>query len=172
VVPIGVLGDMCEPASFELVCRDVGRTLVEHGMLEPERFEHRTADIGVRMKRLGQWANDETRAAGLNQTPVLASNRQAGFCAGLGLRVVGTFAASDVVTPGHVGQAVESGRQGGARLIVANQPQGRQLADALADRLDARVVVFANFPDGNHAGAFDELVRRNVSKLVAVESGQ
>jgi hypothetical protein len=42
------------------------------------------------------------------------------------------------------------------------------LADALADRLDAKVVVFGNFPATAEAQAFDELLRHNVNSLLEV----
>jgi hypothetical protein len=50
--------------------------------------------------------------------------------------------------------------------IVANLPEGRQAADALADRFAAKVVVFGNFPDGQGLDSFDRLVRDNVTLLV------
>ncbi len=57
-------------------------------------------------------------------------------------------------------------RTGQVQLIIANRPEGRQAADALADRFGAQVIVFDNFPDGHGRDSFDRLVRTNVEQLV------
>jgi nucleoside-diphosphate-sugar epimerase len=52
--------------------------------------------------------------------------------------------------------------------VIANRPEGRGLADALADRLGAKVVMFDNFPveyDGQVS--FDRLVLDNIHWLIA-----
>ena len=60
----------------------------------------------------------------------------------------------------------EQGQKSAVQWIIANLPEGRQAADALADRLAAQVVVFGNFPDGQGSDSFDRLVRDNVTLLV------
>ena len=53
------------------------------------------------------------------------------------------------------------------KLIIANLPEGRRTADALAERLGACVVVFGNFPELNNARvSFDELLQGNVAALL------
>lgn len=56
-----------------------------------------------------------------------------------------------------------------------SSPTSRKVgaADALTERLHARVVVFANFPQPDKEAAFDDLVRRNLAALLnAGESGE
>ena len=51
--------------------------------------------------------------------------------------------------------------------MVANRPEGRRAADALAKRLGAQVVVLGNFPDPQEGHAlFDDLLRANVNLLI------
>lgn len=61
---------------------------------------------------------------------------------------------------------MRQGQQASIQWIIANLPEVRQAADAMADRFAAKVVVFGNFPDGQGPDSFDRLVRDNVSLLV------
>jgi hypothetical protein len=63
-------------------------------------------------------------------------------------------------------RAIQAAETGGARLVIANRPEGREVADALADRLGGPVVVFDNFPPSGEADGFDRMLRRNVRALV------
>jgi hypothetical protein len=78
---------------------------------------------------------------------------------------VAEFSGADDAGVRNVDQTLKAGLDAGVRLLVANEPEGRRLADALAERLSARVVVFANFPDPDQEEAFDAMVRRNVEAL-------
>jgi hypothetical protein len=51
--------------------------------------------------------------------------------------------------------------------VIANRQEGTALAKALADRLNAKMVVFGNFPTGQgNTYAFDSLLLENVSGLL------
>ncbi len=166
VVAVRIDGGMCEPDSYLSACRQLAEALVDDGDLAPETCDHRLAEIAVRMKDLHGWARSRVEEAGLAGVPILASRHQEAFCRGLGLRVVATFPAVDISLPGEIDQAVQQGKTADIKLVVANLPEGRMAADALADRFDANVVVFDNFPTSDEPGAFDEMVRRNVDHLV------
>ncbi len=166
VVGVDLPGGMCEPASYVAACRQVAEAIMAEGLLPRDEVETRLAEVSARMEGLHAWAVRQVAAAGLDGAPVLASGHQAAFCRGLGLDVVGTFSAADTALPSQINLAVQHGREARVRMIVANLPEGRQLADALADRLGARVVVFGNFPSPDKPEAFDALVRQNVEALV------
>jgi hypothetical protein len=85
----------------------------------------------------------------------------------LSLDVKATFSAADTAGMGEVQSALAAGRDAGATLVIANRPEGRQAADALADSLGARVVVFDNFPDSRPRDGFEAMVRGNVQRLRA-----
>jgi len=166
VVVVAMPGGLCEPASYGSACRRIAEALGQRGWLSREEVAKKTAAIARRMDELARWARGQIGEAGLGGAPVLASVHQAAFCRWLGLDVVATFSAVDTATPGQIDEAVKTGDRAGVRLVVANLPEGRQLADALADRLGAKVVVFDNFPRRRGSQAFDELVRANVAALV------
>ena len=98
-------------------------------------------------------AHRQVETAGLTGEPVMASRHQAAFCRCLGTERGEPHSRRPTrAVPSEIDDAVQSGREGGVRWIIANLPQGRQAADALADRFAAKVVVFGNFPDGQGAG--------------------
>lgn len=166
VAAVTVHGGLCEPDTYESACRQLAEAMVQAGRLSPDDAKRRLAAIGQRMDQLNAWMIQEVEAAGLSGTPTLASGHQAAFCHRLGLDVAATFESVDTARPGQIDEAIHAGEKTGARLIVANLPEGRQLADALADRLGARVVVFGNFPTDSGPRGFDSLVRANVAALV------
>lgn len=171
--PVGaihVAGGMCEPPTFVDICRQVSEVLVGHELIAADQAGARLAELEQRMAQLDASLQAEVAAAGLTSRRVLASRHQQAFCARLGLQVVGTFPAADVALPSEVNDAVQQGHESGVELIIANVPEGRQAADALADRFGARVVLLGNFPDGQGRDSFDRLVRGNVAALL--EAGQ
>jgi hypothetical protein len=120
------------------------------------------------MNRLADRARGRIAQAGLDGEGVLASGHQRDFCEWLGLRVVGTFRGADVAGTGELQEAIRAGGKASVGHVVANRPEGRRVADALAGRLGARVVVFDNFPEsGGEGSGFDALVRANVGRLIA-----
>jgi zinc transport system substrate-binding protein len=166
VVPVRVHGGMCEPESYGSVCRQVADAVVENGLLSRETADQRLSAISRRMGQLADWMVSEVQAAGLRDATALSSGHQAAFCRALGLNVVATFTGADAATPGQIEEALKAGKQSGVRFVIANLPEGRQMADALADRFRAKTVTFGNFPQRQSGSAFDELVRGNVNALL------
>jgi zinc transport system substrate-binding protein len=167
---VQVPGGLCEPESYLAVCRQIADHFVSAGELSQRAAEDRLTLVAQRAESLNRTASQKIDAARLRDTPVLASGHQAAFCHWLGLRVAATFSGSDTAGTREIDQAVTAGETAKAKIIVANEPEGRKLADALADRLHAKVVVFANFPEPDQAQAFDALVQRNLAALLAVAS--
>lgn len=166
VIVVTVPGGMCEPASYLATCRQLAESFVTERRLSREDAQRRLAVISARMDQLTTWARQQVADASLGGLPVLSSGHQAAFCRLLGLNVIAPFSAADAAPLRQIDEAVTAGEQAEVRLIIANFPEGRQAADALADRLGSVVVVFGNFPDRDGARAFDELVHRNVEVLV------
>jgi ABC-type Zn uptake system ZnuABC Zn-binding protein ZnuA len=166
VLSVTVLGGLCEPATYLGACRQVAERLEALGLIPKGAAERRMEEIERRIATLSKDVHQKMDAAGLRDAPVLTSGHQSAFCRWLGLRPVGVFSAGDTAGTAEIDDAVASGAVHGVKIIVANEPEGRRLADALADRFDARVVVFANFPDSEKNGTFDTLVRKNVATLL------
>ena len=167
IVPVKIDGGLCEPASYLAACRQAAEAFVAAGLLDRAEADARLAVVSKRMKALDDWVAEQIAAAKLQGRPVLAGEHQAVFCHRLGLNVVATFRGSDTASIGDIDAAVQSARRAGVKIVVANLPAGRRLADALAEPLGAKVVVFGNFPATSRNGAFDKLIRGNVAKLVA-----
>lgn len=165
VAAVTLPGGMGEPASYLAACRQAAAALVERGLLAPAQAEARLRAIGPRVEAEAARLRRLVQAAGLIGCPVVSSVHQEALCRFLGLDVVATFGAADSTSMGALDTAIRAG--GAARLVIANRPEGRRLADALAERLGAAVVVFDNFPDPErHGGRFDGLLRDNVLRLI------
>jgi hypothetical protein len=99
--------------------------------------------------------------------PVITSVHQKDFCEWLGLNVVATFRAADTASVAEIDSAISAGKLAGIKLVIANLPEGRRTADALAERLNAHVVVFGNFPAlARGRVSFDDLLMGNVTALL------
>lgn len=165
IVEVSPGGGLCEPESYLRACRRTSRALTDVGLLDDRTAGRRLDEIAARMDRLTERCLGEARS--LAGEPVVASVHQAAFCRRLGLEVVATFRGADTATVGEIEEAIRGGARAGARLIVANLPEGRAVADKLAERLGARVVVFGNFPamEGEQT-SFDALLEANVAALL------
>lgn len=166
VVRIALPGGMGEPTTYLAACRQTAEKLVAVGMLTPADAERRLAEIAARLDALTVACRRQV--AEFRSTPVLCSTHQERFCRWLGLTPVATFRATDGTKIREVETALRSGAHARVRWVIANAPEGRRLADALAERLDAKVVIFDNFPErAADPDAFDRMVERNVARLKA-----
>lgn len=164
---VSVHGGMCVPDTYVAVCEQILPHLARWQQRPTNAYVVPFAAIRQRLQTLEHTLRAEVREAALEGVPVVASKRQRDFCAWLGLRVVADFTGADIARPSELENAVRLGRAGGARLVVANLPEGRKAADFIADSLGGKVVVFGNFPLPS-AGEpdFDALLKDNVRRLV------
>jgi len=165
IAEVRISGGLCEPDSYLAACRQTADALVDAELLSPDAAEQRLTEIAQRIEQTASHCRQKVEA--LQGTPVVVSVHQKAFCKWLGLRPVAAFAGADSAGVGQVDYAVRQGEQAGARLIVANLPEGRRVADALAERLGARVVVFGNFPALNNGhSSFDDLMEANCDAIL------
>lgn len=165
IVEIDAPGGLCEPETYRSVCIQIAAAAVAAGLLDEAERAPRLAAVASRLDALDAWAREELQAVQPARAGVLASVHQERLCAYLGFPVLAAFSGADSASVREISAAVQAGQA--ARLIVANQPEGRRLADALGERLGAPVVVLENFPRAAHQGRFDELFRDNVNRLRA-----
>jgi ABC-type Zn uptake system ZnuABC Zn-binding protein ZnuA len=157
---------MGSPKTYLDACRQVASHLTALGILARADAGARLKAIETRLEVLTRNATNRIAQARLCSTPVLVSLHQRDFCEWLGLRVVATFRPADTAAVSEIDEAIQAGMRASVKLVIANRPEGRRTADALAERLGARVVVFENFPalrDGRVS--FDEMVMGNVELL-------
>ena len=166
IVSIEITGGLCQPSSYTQACRQIADALVEAGCIDRAAADKRLAEIDARMKNLSTWSQEQIATAGLDGLAVVASGHQESFCRWLGLDVAATYNGSET-RPSRIDAAVADAQNADARLLIANLPEGRRVADMLAERLGIEVVVFENFPRPDGLLAFDQLVRDNVDILIS-----
>ncbi|MBN1846291.1 MAG: zinc ABC transporter substrate-binding protein [Sedimentisphaerales bacterium] len=165
ITEIAPAGGLCEPASYLLACRQTADALVAAGFVSADAARQTLESVEARLDELA--SRQQERLSGVTGVAVIASSHQDRFCRWLGLDVVGQFSGADTASIGQINQAVDQGKNADVRIVVANRPEGRRLADALAQRFGAATVVFDNFPaSGGGCSAFADLVTANVTRLL------
>jgi zinc transport system substrate-binding protein len=167
VAEVTVRGGMGRPDSYLAACRQAAEHFVALGLLAPTNAGPRLESIKARLGVLTRELTNRVAEAGLARAAVIASGHQRDFCEWLGLNVVAAFRPADTAGVREIEAAIAAGQHAQVRLIIANLPEGRRTADALAERLGARVVVFENFPALRQGRvAFDEMISANVEALL------
>jgi ABC-type Zn uptake system ZnuABC Zn-binding protein ZnuA len=167
VAEITLRSGMCRPDSYLTACHQVTDHLVALDMLTRTNADMRLQAVATRIEALSRHATNRIAQASLSGSPVIASAHQRDFCEWIGLEVVANFRAADMASIGEIEEAIDAGKLGQIKLIIANLPEGRRTADALAQRLKARVIVFENFPAlRNGRVSFDEMLAANIESLL------
>lgn len=158
---------LCVPATYAEVCRSVCRALCDANPEHAFRYQNRLAEIEHRMTALAVETQATVQTNKLAAARVLASGHQAHFSRALGLEVVARFTGGETAGFKELETCIRAGNEAHVRFVIANLQEGVQLANPLAQRLGATVVVFSNFPSmTDEEATFDALVRRNVAALL------
>jgi len=158
---------LCVPETYLEVCREVSDILSSEYPERNARYQQRLGVIENDIKDLREELLEKMRQAGISSAKVLASNHQADFVRWLGLEPIATFVGSDIETVAGIEHCIKKAKGQDVRFVIANKQEGTALAKALAERLEARAVVFSNFPElSGGASGFDELLRANVDELL------
>jgi zinc transport system substrate-binding protein len=166
-------GGMCRPESYLTACRQTADHLVALGMLSQTNADVRLQSLAARLEAWSHEATNRVAEAGLAGQPVITSTHQRDFCEWLGLRVVATFRAADTASISEIEEAIDAGKLEQVRLVIANLPEGRRTADALAERLRAQVVVFENFPALREGRvSFDAMIVANLEALLRAQASR
>jgi ABC-type Zn uptake system ZnuABC Zn-binding protein ZnuA len=161
------LPGFCLPKTYLAVCRDVCNILSAEYPDKKTQLQQRLKLIEKHLENISSTLAIKIKRAGVESAKVLSSDHQAEFAEWLGLDVVATFIGSDTETVSNINQCLEKARQNKVTFVIANKQEGTALADALAERLGVKVVVFSNFPDvGNGQNNFDRLLLNNVQALL------
>jgi len=167
VVGIHIPDGMNIPENYLETCREVQTVLQEHyGGAGDNLYKKRFLILQKRLGKLSEQIKSLVDDAGLRGTRVVCSDHQAEFARWLGLDVVATFVGSDIETAANLQKVLATARENKVGFVIANRQEGTALAEALAERLNARVVVFSNFPDVEPGrNNFDAMVLQNVRAL-------
>lgn len=170
VVEVKIRNGLGLPDSYRSACRQIADAFVARGILERTKADATLQHVAARMDSLAHEATNQVAQAGYVGQAVITSVHQKDFCEWLGLKVVATFRAADTASVAEIDEAISAGKLAEVKLVIANLPEGRRTADALAERLGARVAVFGNFPALERGRVyFDDLVRTNVAALFAAD---
>lgn len=166
IQPVLGPGGLCVPDSYLMVCRQICRILSH---TYPERagsFQARLSAVEERLAKLAAELREAVADSGIVTAAVLTSNHQAPFTRWLGLDPVATFVGSDTETVASIDHCLKKAAGREIRFVIANRQEGTALAQALAERLQTRAVVFSNFPQACQGQTgFDQLVQDNVRLL-------
>lgn len=159
---------LCQPQTYLDICGEVLPFVETAASMEASAIRERLKDLARRLEALSEEMKQAVREAKLDDAKVLASRHQAAFIEWLGLDVAGVFQSADAMTPADLDACLQAGREHQVRLVIANLQEGTQLPEKIARNLNARLVVFSNFPDTQtfERQAFEQLVRSNVKNLV------
>jgi ABC-type Zn uptake system ZnuABC Zn-binding protein ZnuA len=158
---------LCVPDTYLATCREVGRILSGAYPEKAAQLQERLAAVEGRLQTLATSLRAAVAGSGVAATAVLTSQHQAQFSEWLGLRPVATFIGSDLETMAGIDQCLKKAAGHDIRFVIANRQEGTGLAEALAERLHAKAVVFSNFPQSCEGGdGFDRLLRDNVGLLL------
>ena len=164
---VGGPAGLCVPDSYLTACREVAAILSTEYPQRAVELTQRVEAIALRLDKLSLDLQTAVQAAGAVSAAILSSNHQVKFAEWLGLDSVATFVGSDSETVSNIDHCLKQAVGRDVRFVIANQQEGTALAEALADRLKARAVVFSNFPSHAEQGrGFDELLRDNVGRLL------
>ncbi len=158
---------LCVPDSYLATCRQVSRILAAVYPEKATQLAERLASIEERLQTLATDLRAAIAGAGAAAAGVLTSRHQAVFAEWLGLKPIATFIGSDLETVAGVDHCLKQAAGADVRFVIANRQEGTGLAEALAERLHAKAVVFSNFPESSEGvDGFDRLVRDNVGLLL------
>jgi len=158
---------LCVPETYVAICTEVCNILCSQHPEKAGQYAQRLGLIQQRLEHVAAELAAGVKQAGPGSAKVIASNHQAQFAQWLGLETVATFVGSDIETVSNINDCLKKAQGQDVRFVIANKQEGTALAEALADRLGAKAIVFANFPVcDSHGNGFDQLLRENVRILV------
>jgi zinc transport system substrate-binding protein len=168
IASITVPDGMCIPDSYLTVCRQTAEALVRAGLLGRSDADARLATIQSRLTQTSATAQSKVEQVGLPQRPIITSAHQAAFCRWLKLDLTAAIGGADSASVRQLDTAISAAKQIQCRLVIANRPEGTELAARIAEELNAQLVVFDNFPDlSPRQSSFDTMLLDNVNRLVA-----
>lgn len=168
IVPIQGHPGLCIPQTYLDTCREMlSHLTAEFPEMEASLAAH-VESLETSLPEISTEIHRQIEEAGLKGQSVLVSRHQSEFARWLGLEAAAVFEGADSMTPLQIAQCLESGRQKKVQIVIANLQEGTELPRRLAEQLNARLVVFSNFPDPKpeQGSPFVRMLRENVTNLI------
>jgi ABC-type Zn uptake system ZnuABC Zn-binding protein ZnuA len=163
---------LCIPDTYLSIVKQVVAALSEEKPSQRAYYESRIVEIENRMKNLSRELFEQIEQSKLKNSDVIVSQHQVEFAQWLGLNPVSVFSGRDTMTPTQINRNLQEADQNKVNFVIANKQEGTEFAEAFAEHLKTRLVVFSNFPDGKNLHTqlpgFDALLHDNVNNLTEV----
>jgi len=163
---------LCIPDTYLSTVKQVVEILSGETPSQRNYYVSRLSEIENRMKSLGRELPGLIEQSELKNSNVIVSQHQEEFAKWLGLNPVSVFSGRDTMTPTQINHNLQEAEQNKIDFIIANKQDGTEFAEALADHLKTKLVVFSNFPEKKSSptlqSGFDALLRDNVNNLLEV----
>ncbi len=156
---------MCKPETYLRICQEIGKILQQQNLISLNTKEEYLRSIEKRLNTLSEQLHQEIQTKALLECQILVSPHQEEFCRWLGLTPAGTFSSADNFTVKDLANSIKKGNTENISLIIANEPEGRKVADLLGEKLHTPVIVFSNFPQLGVRYPFDEMLKKNIRSL-------
>jgi ABC-type Zn uptake system ZnuABC Zn-binding protein ZnuA len=168
IIPIQGRPGLCIPQTYLDTCRDMLSYLAAEFPESEAVFAEYLKTLEALLSEIAADIHTQIEEADLKGQAVLVSKHQSEFARWLGLEVTAVFEGTDSMTPSQIAQCLEAGRRHKAGIVIANLQEGTELPRRLAEQLNARLVVFSNFPDPQteQESPFVQMLRANVENLI------
>lgn len=157
---------LCIPQTYLSVVKQVAEALTQ--IDNTVDYQQRLADIELRINTDTKKITEKINLDPNETLNVVASTHQTEFAKWLGLNVIAEFLGTDSTTPAQINELLKHADTK-TKIVIANTQEGTRLAQSLAQRLDAELVVFSNFPldneDCDNPYHFDRLLGENINNL-------
>lgn len=158
---------LCLPTSYLEGCGAVHDALCEALPTDRVDYDQALKAVEERMVQMENEIHEQMQRGQLIGAKVIASGHQAVFCRWLGLDVVAAYSGPETASPAQIEALLKQGKATNVCFVIANLQESAQAGEALAQQLNAPVVVFSNFPSMKEGEqTFETLVRANAAKLI------
>ncbi len=163
---------LCIPDTYLAIVKQIVAALSEEKPSRQAYYEYRLVEIENRMKSLSRELLEQIEQSKLENSYVIVSQHQVEFAQWLGLNPVSVFSGRDTMTPTQINHNLQEAGQNKINFVIANKQEGTEFAEAFAEHLKTKLVVFSNFPEENtlhtQLPGFDALLHENVNNLIKV----
>ncbi|MCM8769796.1 MAG: zinc ABC transporter substrate-binding protein [Candidatus Omnitrophica bacterium] len=128
-------------------------------------FRNRLNHLSESLKKLDRDIQRQVSSSGWLALPVICNSHLADLCAYLGLKVVATYGSKEDFSPELLASLLKEGKTAGVKLIIDNLQAGRDTGKSLANDLEAKHIVFSNFPGEE---SLPGLLKNNLEKIFHV----
>jgi len=167
VVTISFDGSWMTPEAQLAAAEKVATTMGDADPANKDTYTKRAGQYEERVRTKATEVRQKLASANMASLTALASVFQAPFAQWAGIKVVGTYATPESLTPQTVKDLVDKGKASGVNLIIDNVHSGADAGKGLAEELNAKRVVLVYFPGGlPNTETWEKAIEYDVTQIV------